>query len=139
MDPKTKRIKEKLQAALAKIESEENVRFQFDSINDALPGNITFNCKVVDKVKESSMMKQLSKRYGFTQNIHMMEFDSGNATMRVLTFKTRNRKYPVICENVQTGQLFKYSAESVKRLLGGDAMINRKKNLEFLLNQTNEQ
>lgn len=128
-------IQEKIKNAISKIEKEENVVINFGSIrytaNDyATTMSVTSNVKDVtyDKLQEVT-----SKRYGFTQNIIGMDFNHTTlGKMKVVEFKTKNRKYPIIAETLD-GKRYKFDKASIKFYLGGDKMINRNGNLDKLL------
>lgn len=122
----------KIKDALEHIEDYGMVNFNIEKISER-PNDFTIQINVSSSDKESRKMTQLSKQLGFTQNIQNMEFDTPvYGKMRVITFKPRNRKYPVICERIKDGKLYKFTVEHVKTSLGGDNAINRKKNLERL-------
>ena len=122
----------KIKDALDHITEYDMIDFDIENISER-PNDFTIQINVSRSDEASKKMTQLSKRYGFTQNIQNMEFKHPvHGKMRVVTFKPRNRKYPVICECVSDGKLYKFTAEHVKISLGGDKAINRKKNLERL-------
>jgi len=81
--------------------------------------------------KVTSIYEEICKRLGFTQNIIGMKFQGNGGEMTIIDIKTKNRKYPVIAEG-KSGT-FKYSADHVKKLIGGDKIINRNANLDKLL------
>ena len=90
----------------------------------------------LDEMEERNLL--LSKRYGFTQNIVGMEFESLEKKglpiiHRIVGFKTQNRSYPIITTEMKSGLSYKFSADSVKKKLGGNNLINRVANLENLL------
>lgn len=90
------------------------------------------------KLKElDNRNKRLSLCYGFTQNIIGMEFENsrnGKITIhRIVGFKSANRKYPVITTELSTGLSYKFPIDQIKKKLGGDSQINRKSNLDKLL------
>jgi hypothetical protein len=92
----------------------------------------------IGKLKElNAKNKRMSLSYGFTQNIVGMEFESsrnGKLTIhRIIGFKTANRKYPVITTELSTGLSYKFPIDQVRKKLGGDSQINRKSNLDKLL------
>jgi hypothetical protein len=61
-----------------------------------------------------------------------MTFQGNTGEMTITDIKTKNRKYPVIAQT-KSGTSYKYSVDSIKRLIGGDNLINRNANLEKLL------
>ena len=80
---------------------------------------------------------ELSKKYGFTQNIIGLEFTKtfGNNTKhyRITEFRPKGRKYKIIAENIQEGMSYKFRVIDIKRYLGGDNLINRAANLDELI------
>jgi hypothetical protein len=132
-EAKIKRVQEKIKAALALIEKEENLSIQFGSIkyNSAF---YSTTIKVLTNEKSEkvhSIYEAICKQLGFTQNIIGMKFMGNGGEMTIIDIKTKNRKYPVIAQG-KTGT-FKYSVEHVKRCIGGDKLINRNANLDKLL------
>jgi hypothetical protein len=132
-------IQEKIKKALKKIEEEENVSINFESIRYT-KFKYSSKMNVISKEKtkdgetlDKKMNEDISKRYGFTQNIVGMVFISSDKKMKITSFKTRNRKYPIIAEDIDSGKSYKYPVEMVKRLLGGDKIINRNSNLKKIL------
>jgi hypothetical protein len=90
----------------------------------------------IDTSKEKEIHKanlNISKRYGFTQNIVGMEFSSPRGHYKITGFKTSNRLYPILAEDITTGSRYKFSVNSVKEKLGGNKLINRNVNLDNLL------
>jgi hypothetical protein len=92
----------------------------------------------IGKLQElNARNKRMSLSYGFTQNIVGMEFENsrnGKLTIhRIVGFKTANRKYPVITTELSTGASYKFPIDQVRKKLGGDSQINRKSNLDKLL------
>jgi hypothetical protein len=88
---------------------------------------------LVKSEKVSDVFESISKRFGFTQNIIGMQFNSKNGVYEIIDIKTRSRKYPIIAKSLLTGQQFKYSVASIKALIGGDKIINRNANLDKLI------
>jgi hypothetical protein len=76
----------------------------------------------------------LSKRFGFTQNIVGMTFEHRMLnTVKITHIKPRNRKYPIIGISSKDGKGYKFTKDQVKLYLGGDKLINRNANLDILL------
>jgi len=84
----------------------------------------------VDKVLETTC-----RGLGFTQNVIGMSFEFRGDKYEVSDIKTKNRKYPVIATEVRSKKSYKFSVDTVKRLLGGDSQINRNKNLDKLVGE----
>jgi uncharacterized Zn finger protein len=127
-------IQAKIQKALKEIEAEENVTISLGgaSFNSAY---YTTKLKVSTNVKNDvvkGVYESVCRRIGFTQDIVGMSFDQGGITFEVTEIKTRNRKYPVIAKN-KAGKSYKFTVEVVKRLMGGDKIVNRNANLEKLV------
>ena len=66
-----------------------------------------------------------------------MEFENSRngkpTNHRITGFKTANRKYPIITTELSTGLSYKFPVDQIKKKLGGDSQINRKANLDKLL------
>ena len=52
---------------------------------------------------------------------------------RTSQVKTKNRKYPVIAKSDRDGKMYKFTVEHIKKLIGGDKIINRNANLDKLI------
>lgn len=128
-------IQSKIEAALFEIEKEENVKIQFGSksFNNKMykTSLIVTTLEVNEKLDKQDEF--LCKRVGFTQNVIGKDFNFNGSEYTLTSIKTRNRKYPVIGENKKTGRTYKFTVESVRKALGGDKLINREANLDFLL------
>ena len=130
-----KEIRDSIIEKLKEIESKHNVKIELGTVKfDSLQFKtvLTVSSEKSEHLEESENLNDfLSKRYGFTQNIIGMVFDHpslGKVTIK--QFKPRNRKYPILGECAKG--LYKFDTSKVKSLLGGDKMINRRKNLENL-------
>jgi len=132
-ESKIRKVQEKIKAAIAKIEKEESVSIGFSSIKyNSAYYSTTMKVQTLEKSeKVFSVYESICKQLGFTQNIIGMKFAGNSGEMTIIDIKTKNRKYPVIAEG-KTGT-FKYSVDHVKRLIGGDKIINRNANLDKLL------
>jgi hypothetical protein len=64
-----------------------------------------------------------------------MGFDFRGDKYEITDIKTKNRKYPVIATEIRTKKSYKFSVDTVKKLLGGDSKINRDKNLDKLIDE----
>jgi hypothetical protein len=64
-----------------------------------------------------------------------MSFELKGSNYEITDIKTKNRKYPVIAIETRTKKSYKFSVDTVKRLLGGDSKINRDKNLDKLIDE----
>lgn len=134
-EKKIRSVQEKIKAALAQIEKEENVKIDFGSIsyNAAFYGS-KMTVKTLEKTDTvSKTYEGICKRMGFTQNIIGMQFRGTNGVYEITEIKTRNRTYPVIAKSLSTGKMYKYTVSQVKALIGGDKIINRNANLDKLI------
>lgn len=130
--------------ALLEIEKSEGVKIDFGFSTNYT--GITFSGSIQDNEsieKEKALNLSACRRIGFTQNIVGITFNllwenytwvSPNTPgpFRVTGIQTKNRKYPVIAENLVNGKSYKFSVNSIKKALGGDQLINRISNLEKL-------
>lgn len=128
-------VQKKIREAILKIEKEENVKIEFGSISFNVVKYLTqMSVTTLEKnEKTDSVLKNLCKRLGFTQNIIGMRFHGKNGVYEVTDIKTKNRKYPVIAQSISTGTCYKFSTTHIKSLIGGDKIINRNANLDKLL------
>jgi hypothetical protein len=134
-DSKIEKVQNRIKAAIAKIEKEENVKISFGNIryNSAY---YTTQLKVSTTEKSNkvtNVYEGICKRLGFTQNIIGMKFMSGKILMEIVDIKTRNRKYPILTIG-SNGKHYKHTVGQVKTLIGGDKIINRNANLDKILN-----
>jgi len=133
-DDKIKKIQDKIKAAIAKIEEEESVAISFGSIkyNSAYYSAAMKVTTTVKSEKVNSIYEAICRRLGFTQNVIGMTFQGNSGELVIVDIKTNNRKYPVIA-HAKNGKAYKYSVDHIKRLIGGDKLINRNANLDKLL------
>lgn len=133
-DSKITKIQAKIKAAIEQIEKEENVSISFGSIRyNSAYYSTTMKVSTTEKSeKVESVYEGICKRLGFSQNVIGMKFQGKTSLMTITDIKTKNRKYPIIAES-QSGISYKYSVDSIKRLIGGDKIINRNANLKKLL------
>ena len=135
----SKSIMSKITEALLQIEKSEGVKIDF-GFSDTYTG-LQFRGVVKDnqsKQLEESLNLSVCRRIGFTQNIVGVVFTSSasGGNFRITSIQQKNRKYPVIAENLENGKSYKFSVASVKKALGGDQNINRKFNLDKLIEDT---
>ena len=133
-DSKINKVQDKIKAAIAQIEKEEGVSISFGSIKyNSAYYSATMKVSTTEKSeKVDSIYEGICRRLGFTQNVIGMTFQGNTGEMTITDIKTKNRKYPVIAQT-KSGTSYKYSVDSIKRLIGGDNLINRNANLEKLL------
>ena len=62
-----------------------------------------------------------------------MQFYGTNGVYEIVDIKTKTRTYPVIAKSVSSGKQYKFAVEQIKRLIGGDKIINRTANLDKLI------
>jgi len=132
---KIKKIQDKLKAAILQIEKEENVKIDFGTISY---NKAFYTSKMTVKTLEKNevvgdVYKAICRRLGFTQNIIGMRFNGTNGVYEIVDIKTKNRTYPIIAKQVSGIKTYKYSVDQIKRLIGGDKIINRNANLDKLI------
>ena len=130
-------VQNKIKEAIAQIEKDENVKIDF--------GTLSFNPQkystpmTVSTLEKServeSVLERTCRSIGFTQNIIGMTFDFRGDKYEITDIKTKNRKYPVIATEIRTKKSYKFSADTIKKILGGDKLINRNKNLDKLIDE----
>lgn len=125
-------ISDKIKKALLDISESEGVQISIGPISFS---QTSFTTKItgieVGNVDKSNLL--MSKRYGFTQNIVGMQFESKFGKFIIDGFKPSNRKYPVLATRVSDGKQYKFKKDSILEYLGGNSIINRKSNLKNLL------
>lgn len=134
-DKKIKTIQDKIKRALLQIELEENVKIEFGSARFNV-AHYSTQMTVKTTVKSESVDRaylSLCKKLGFTQNIIGMQFSGPQGIYEIVDIKTKNRLYPVIAKVLNTGISYKFSVQHIKKLIGGDKIINRNSNLDKLL------
>ena len=133
-ETKIKSIQSKIKLAISKIEQEENVKIDFSSVRFNVAHYTTqMSVKTLDKTESvDSVLKSICVKLGFTQNIIGMTFDGTNGMYEIIDIQTRNRRYPVIVKS-SDGKKYKYSVEHIKKIIGGDKIINRNANLDKLI------
>jgi len=136
-EAKIKKIQDKIKAAILKIEAEENVKIDFGSISY---NKAFYTSKMTVKTLEKTeavgdVYKAICRRLGFTQNIIGMRFNGTNGVYEIIDIKTKNRTYPIIAKSLTGAKTYKYSVDQIKRLIGGDKIINRNANLDKLIGE----
>ena len=125
----------RLKMAVNEIARGEGVEIKLSEPDYPFGENNTYKVSMtiadVDPVKQREY-EAMCKKVGFTQNVIGMSFTQNGSLYRIVNIKTRNRKSPVIASS-RLGGLYKFSAETVKRNLGGDQLINRNANLDKLI------
>jgi hypothetical protein len=132
---KIKRIQAKLKSFISELEKEENIKIDFNSIryNSAY---YTTSMKVTTLEKNekvSNVFESVCRGLGFTQNIIGMKFQGKNGIYEIVDIKTRSPKYPIIAKSLSDGKQWKYTVAQIKKLIGGDRIINRNANLDKLI------
>lgn len=136
-----RKIIERITLALLEIEKSEKVKIDFGF--DTNYTGINFRGHVQDNEsieKENALNLAVCRRIGFTQNIVGACFTSPSSggRFRIISIQPKNRKYPVIAENLENRKSYKFTVAAIKKALGGDQLINRLYNLEKLT-QNDEQ
>ncbi len=134
-DAKIQKVQNRIKAAIVEISKEENVSINFSSCRyNSAYYTTTMKVSTLDKnEKVKGIYESICKRLGFTQDVIGMKFQSDrNGICEIIEIKTRNRKYPVIAKTV-SGKQYKYSVSQIKRLIGGDKIINRNANIDKLI------
>lgn len=134
-DRKIKTVQDKIRLAISQIEKEENVKIEFGSVRFNVAQYTTqMSVKTLEKTESvDNVFKSVCARLGFTQNIIGMKFESTGGIYEIVDIQTKNRKYPIIAVSPK-GTRFKYTVPHIKKLIGGDKIINRNANLDKLIN-----
>ena len=130
-------VQNKIKAAIAEIEKEENVKIDFGTVSFNLQKYSTsMTVSSLEKSeKVESVLERTCRSIGFTQNVIGMSFDFRGDKYEITDIKTKNRKYPVIAFETRTKKSYKFSVDTIKKILGGDKLINRNKNLDKLIDE----
>ena len=128
-------VQNKIKQAIAQIEKDENVKIDFGSLSfNPQKYSTSMTVSTLEKSERvESVLERTCRAIGFTQNVISMTFDFRGDKYEITDIKTKNRKYPVIATETRTKKSYKFSVDTVKKLLGGDAQINRNKNLDKLV------
>ncbi len=132
---KVLQVQNKIKEAIAQIEKDENVKIDFGSLSfNPQRYSTSMTVSTLEKSeKVESVLERTCRSIGFTQNVIGMSFDFRGDKYEITDIKTKNRKYPVIATETRTKKSYKFSIDTIKRLLGGDSKINRDKNLDKLI------
>ena len=125
-------VQNKIKQAIAQIEKDENVKIDFGSLSfNPQKYSTSMTVSTLEKSERvESVLERTCRAIGFTQNVISMTFDFRGDKYEITDIKTKNRKYPVIATETRTKKSYKFSVDTVKKLLGGDTQINRNKNLD---------
>ena len=128
-------VQNKIKEAIAQIEKDENVKIDFGSLSfNPQKYSTPMTVSTLEKSERvESVLERTCRAIGFTQNVISMTFDFRGDKYEITDIKTQNRKYPVIATETRTKKGYKFSVDTVKKLLGGDTQINRNKNLDKLV------
>jgi hypothetical protein len=128
-------IQEKIKKAIAEIEKLENVKIDFGTLSfNPQKYSTSMTVTTLEKSERvESVLERTCRSVGFTQNVIGMTFDFRGDKYEITDIKTKNRKYPVIATEARTKKSYKFSVETIKKVLGGDKQINRNKNLDKLV------
>lgn len=126
-------IQEKIRLAIQEITKSDGLEISLSSVSYNLN---SFSLKITGSEKNNPEADRinlnLSKRYGFSQNIIGMEFTSNTGSFCVQSFKTANRKYPILATRTD-GKMYKFHPTQILKYFGGHNAINRNANLKNLL------
>jgi hypothetical protein len=130
-------VQNKIKEAIAQIEKDENVKIDFGTLSfNPQKYSTSMTVSTLEKSERvESVLEKTCRSIGFTQNVISMSFDFRCDKYEITDIKTKNRKYPVIALETRTKRSYKFSVDTIKRLLGGDSKINRDKNLDKLINE----
>ena len=126
-DKNLKEIGREVQDAISMVESEFNVRFNFQGIEQR--GDVArfiLDMRELSVDGESAIDPWIvtwnahATKHGFNLSDRGKTFHSNTRTFKLLGLKPRNTKYPVIAENVRNGRSYKFRASSVLRYLAAE-------------------
>ena len=126
-DKNLKEIGREVQDAISMVESEFNVKFNFEGIEQRATGaRFIFDMRELSVDGGSAIdpwavtWNAHATTLGFNLSDRGKTFTSNNRTFKLLGLKPRNRKYPMIAENIKTGRSYKFRASSVLRYLAAE-------------------
>ena len=126
-DKKLKEIGREVQDAVSMVESEFNVKFNFEGIEQRANGaRFILDMQEMGSNGQSAIdpwavtWNAHATKHGFNLSDRGKTFHSNTRTFKLLGLKPRNTKYPVIAENVRNGRSYKFRASSVLRYLAAE-------------------
>lgn len=130
-------VQNKIKEAIAQIEKDENVKIDFGTLSfNPQKYSTSMTVSTLEKSERvESVLERTCRAIGFTQNVIGMTFDFRGDKYEITDIKTKNRKYPVIAVETRTKKSYKFSVDTIKKILGGDKLINRNKNLDKLIDE----
>ena len=132
---KIKKINKRLEELFREIEKEEGVLITLENTKDSGLSFRTVICIKENNEKSHMLYEMACRKVGFTQNVIGMKFeDKNNGLYEITDIKPNSRRYPVIAKS-PTGDTFKYTVSHIKKLIGGDKIINRNANLDKLVGE----
>jgi hypothetical protein len=134
---KVLQVQNKIKEAIAQIEKDENVKIDFGTLSfNPQKYSTSMTVSTLEKSERvESVLERTCRSIGFTQNVIGMTFDFRGDKYEITDIKTKNRKYPVIALETRTKKSYKFSVDTIKKILGGDKLINRNKNLDKLIDE----
>ena len=109
-----------INSKLAELESDFNIKIELGRISY---GDNNFTSKVnCNLIKDGQVVETIATDFDRYKDAWGLEFSLGttfisnNSTYKVLGLKPRNRKYPIIAEDISNGKRYKFSEEKMKFL-----------------------
>ncbi len=131
---KIKKITKKLEELFKEIEKEEGVLITLENVKDSGLSFRTVICIKENDEKSRMLYEMACRKVGFTQNVIGMKFEGTNGVYEITDIKPNSRRYPVIAKS-PSGDTYKYTVAHIKKLIGGDKIINRNANLDKLVGE----
>jgi len=131
---KIKKITKKLEELFKEIEKEEGVLITLENVKDSGLSFRTVICIKENDEKSRMLYEMACRKVGFTQNVIGMKFEGTNGIYEITDIKPNSRRYPVIAKS-PSGDTYKYTVAHIKKLIGGDKIINRNANLDKLVGE----
>ena len=109
-----------INSKLAELESDFNIKIELGRISYS-DNNFTskVNCNLI---KDGQVVETIATDFDRCKEAWGLEFSLGttfisnNSTYKVLGLKPRNRKYPIIAEDISNGKRYKFSEEKINFL-----------------------
>ncbi len=113
-------IKTRILEALLPVGEELGLSFDFGR-GTYNPNNFVTQLEVmidnddgVAMSREATNFQQYSWKYGLRSDQLGVVFTSDNSSYRIVGCKIKNRKYPIIVEDINSGNRYKFAASTVK-------------------------
>lgn len=113
---KVRELRLELEAVVEQFASEQGLEAKLGSASFNT-SHVTFKVTFGTEEDEAKSFARLALFMGFEEDDYGRQFEIRGKTYQIVELNTRRRTYPVTAANIETGQRFKFTAESVKDAL----------------------